>query len=319
MPRVQVSGVAYRLLCTVTTVLTLAVALPNALASPVASTTLVRDALGREVAIPDSPQRIVSLFASNTELLAALKLEPRIVGIEDFTRYPPGIRDGRVIVGGRLGFSAEAIARVRPDLVVLTPARGAASTLIRPLSLVGIPVIVLMHSNVEQIFTNLRLLGRAASVDGHAERVVSDLRARLNVVQARVGTLSPVRVYVETGENDRGALQTLREGTYTADAVRLAGGRNVFAGLNTITQVSAEAVIRADPQVIFVARNNSFDPASIGRRPGWQAVSAVREGRVYAIPRALLLIPGPRVVEGVEKMAALLYPLTVYGAVKGAP
>ena len=191
--------------------------------------------------------------------------------------------------------------------------------LIRPLSLIGIPVVVLMHTDVEQIFANLRLLGRASSVDAQAERVVSALRARLDAVQVRVGSRPSVRVYVETGENDRGALQTLREGTYTADAVRLAGGKNVFAGLTGITQVSAEAVIRADPQVIFVARNNNFDPAAIGKRPGWQAVSAVREGRVYAIPRALLLIPGPRVVDGVEKMAALLYPPTATGAAKTTP
>ncbi len=274
---------------------------------PAGSALTVRDGLGREVRLPAPPRRIVSIFASNTELLAALGLAPRIVGIEDFTHYPPGIRDGRAIVGGRLGFSAEAIARLRPDLVVLTPSRGAAQTLVRPLALVGIPTLVLVHRDLAQIFANLALLGRAAGEQDAAQRTVAALQARLAAVRRRVAGQPPTRVFVEIGANDRGALQTVRAGTYPADAVGLAGGTNVFAGLAGITQVSAEAVLHADPDVILVARDG-FDPASLARRPGWTGLRALRRGRVHAVPRALLLIPGPRVVAGVELMAGLLHP-----------
>jgi len=278
---------------------------------PVGGPLTVRDGLGREVRLSAAPQRIVSIFASNTELLAALGLAPRIVGIEDFTRYPPGIRDGRAIVGGRLGFSAEAIARLHPDLVVMTPSRGAAQTLIRPLALVDIPTMVLVHRDLAQIFANLRLLGQAAGEPDAARRTVSALQARLAAVQMRVRDRPPVRVFVETGANDRGALQTVREGTYTADAIRLAGGANVFAGLAGITQVSAEALLHADPDAILVAREGFFDPASLARRPGWAGLRALRLGRVHAVPRALLLIPGPRVVDGVEHLTDLLHPAAV--------
>jgi iron complex transport system substrate-binding protein len=274
---------------------------------PAGGALVVRDGLGREVRLPAPPRRIVSIFASNTELLAALGLAPRIVGIEDFTRYPPGIRDGRAVVGGRLGFSAEAIARLRPDLVVMTPSRGAAQTLTRPLALVGIPTLVLVHRDLAQIFANLALLGEATGEPAAASRTIAALQRRLAAVRARVAGRSPARVFVEIGANDRGALQTVRAATYTADAVALAGGANVFAGLGGITQVSAEAVLRADPDVILVARDG-FDPARLARRPGWADLRALRDGRVHAVPRALLLIPGPRVVAGVERMAGLLHP-----------
>lgn len=266
----------------------------------------VTDGIGRRVTLSAPPQRIVALFASNTELLAALGLAPRIVGIEDYTRYPPGIREGRTIVGGRLGFSAEAIARLRPDLVVLTPARGAADVLIRPLTIARVPVVVLTHRDLEQVFANLLLLGRAAGVEAEAQALVAGLRARLTAVRARWAGRAPVRVYVEIGENDRGALQTVREGTYSADAVRHAGGASVFAGLRAITQVSAEAVIRANPDVILVARYK-FDPATVANRPGWHAIRAVQHRRIYAVPREMLLIPGPRIVDGVEHMSRLLH------------
>jgi iron complex transport system substrate-binding protein len=274
---------------------------------PASRALAVRDGLGRDIRLPAPPRRIVSIFASNTELLAALGLAPRIVGIEDFTRYPPGIRDGRAVVGGRLGFSAEAIARLRPDLVVMTPSRGAAQTLTRPLALVGIPTLVLVHRDLAQIFANLVLLGAAAAEPAAASRTVAALQGRLSAVRARIAARPPTRVFVELGANDRGALQTVRAGTYTADAIALAGGANVFAGLTGITQVSAEAVLHADPDVILVARDG-FDPARLARRPGWAGLRALRNGRVHAVPRALLLIPGPRVVAGVERMAGLLHP-----------
>lgn len=282
--------------------LLLALALPVA---PLSASVLVHDGLNRAITIQQPPTRIVSLFASNTELLAALGLESRIVGIEDYTHYPPGIRDNRTFVGGRLGFSAEAIARLRPELVVMTPARGAADALLRPMAVTGTPVLVLTHTDMEQIFSNLDLLGQAAGVPELAQATIAGLRARLASVQAGNQDRRPPRVYLEIGENDRGALQTVRAGTYTADALALAGADNVFAGLNGITQVSGEAVIRANPEVILVARTDT-DISRISSRPGWQHIDAVRNGRVYAVDRALLLIPGPRVVDGVEQIARLL-------------
>lgn len=276
------------------------------LAAPLLAALQLQDGMGRTVALEQPPERIVSLFSSNTELLAALGLAPRIVGIEDHTHYPPGIREGRQIVGGRLGFSPEAIARLQPDLVVITPARGAANSLTRPMELVGIPVLVLLHSDIEQIFSNLALLGQATGVSEQAEVRIADLRARLDQVQSRINGQAAPRVYLELGEQSRGAWQTVREGTYTADALRLAGADNVFAGLEGITQVSGEAVIRANPEVILLA--NQVDPTLVSERPGWQQIDAVRNGRIYPVERARLLIPGPRVIDGVEQIAHLLYP-----------
>ncbi len=267
----------------------------------------VVDALGREVTIAQPPQRIISVFASNTELLAALELTDRIVGIEDYTRYPPGIRDGRAIVGGRLGFSAEAMARLEPDLVVVTPARQAAATLLRPMEAAGIPVVVLLHRDLEQVFDNLRFLGRVTGEEAVAEAAVEALQSRLQQVRLRIADAPPRQVYFETGETDRGGFMTIRPGTYTFDALLAAGGRSVFPDLTGLSQVSGEAVIQADPEVILVARRD-MDPTGVAGRVGWQRTTAVRRGAVHPVNRSRLLIPGPRVVDGVEQMARLLHP-----------
>src|SRR5206468_2565974 len=108
--------------------------------------------------MPRPPQRIVTIFSSNTELVAALGLTDRIVGIEAFTRYPPEVMD-RPMVGGRLGFSADAVVALKPDLVVVTPAREAANQLVDPMERIGVPVVVLMQRTVIEIIDNIRLLG----------------------------------------------------------------------------------------------------------------------------------------------------------------
>lgn len=265
----------------------------------------VIDGLGRTVTIPQAPQRIVAIFASNVEMLVALGAADRIVGIEAWTRWPPELLD-RPKIGGRLGFSLEAIARLEPDLVVMTPARQAAS-LLEPLRRIGIPTLVLTHRDLPSILSNIALLGRATGLDAEAEALVRQMEARLAAVRARLAGHPPLAVYLEVGSNDRGTFLTAREGTYTLDILRLAGGESIFAGEERLTQIGGEAVYSRDPDMIVVAGDDNAAAAVTGR-PGWLSIPAVAEGRVVAVPRALLLIPGPRVIEGVESLARLLHP-----------
>ncbi|ODN66166.1 ABC transporter substrate-binding protein [Methylophaga muralis] len=267
----------------------------------------VTDALGRQVRLDRPPQRIVSIFASNTELIHALGATNRIVGIEDFTRFPPDIREGRTIIGGRLGFSVEAIARLEPDLIVMTPARQAVNTLLKPMETIGVPVLVLLHRDLQEIFSNLSLLGRVLGNEKHADQVVAQLQRRLTMIDRQLEGVQRPRVYFETGQNDRGNFTTIRKGHYTYDALLQAGAESIFADLDNINQVSGEAIIAANPDVILVARNEgSVD--SIKKRPGWQNIQAIRDDRVFMVPRELFLIPGPRIIDGVKYLAPLLHP-----------
>lgn len=266
---------------------------------------IVTDALGRAVTIHKKPARIVSIFASNTEMLAAIGVRDRIVGIESYTRYPPGI-DRLPKVGGRLGFSVEAVARLAPDLVVMTPARQAASTLLKPMETIGVPVVVLMHRDIEQVFGNIRLLGVATGEDEKADALIRKSRERIADVQRRIENRPRRRVYLEVNAVARSGFMTVRPGSYTADALRLAGGDNIF-GATPGQQIGGEAVLAADPETILIA-SRGVKPADIARRVGWERLSAVRSGAVHVVPRTLLLIPGPRIVDGVETLAKILHP-----------
>lgn len=269
---------------------------------------MVVDGLGREVTLPALPRRIVAIFSSNVELLAAIGALDAIVGVEDFTRFPPQVA-ALPKVGGRLGFSAEAIARLQPDLVVMTPARNAAHALTEPMVRIGVPVLVITHRDLAQVLGNLRLLGRATGQEAAAEALVGRLEARLAAVATRLGGNAPVPVFLETSSTGRGVFGTVRPGTYTADALTLAGGASVFPDLSAVgpAQVSGEAILRADPAAYLLA-GRADQLAEVPRRTGFQGLRAVREGRLHLVARAQFLIPGPRVVDGVESLARLLHP-----------
>lgn len=279
-------------------------------ASAIASATtptIERDGLGREVRIPDLPPgRIVPLFSSNTEIVAALGLSDRIVGIDAFTRYPPEIA-GKAVVGGRLGFSVETIALAEPDLVLVTPARQAVHQLEAPLERLGIPVVVLVHRTVAEVLSNIRMVARLTRVPERGEALARGLEARLAAVEARVAGRESPRVLMITGRIGNGLLLVTRPGTYTGDAIQRAGGRLVPETPGLLPHVSPEVVLEVNPEVLLFA-GSSEDLGELLSRPGWEQLDAVRKDRVHAVPRAELLIPGPRTIDGVERLSGILHP-----------
>ena len=280
--------------------------LHGALSFAEAQAVTVRDALDRSVTLREPPQRIVTIFASNTEIVAALGLVERIVGIEAFTRYPPEVLS-KPLVGGRLGFSVDAIVRQQPDLVIATPARQAANQLVEPMERIGVPILVLQQRNVAEVTANIRLLGTATGVQQRGDDVAAQLEARIQRVERQVAGLDRPSTIMITGRIGNGLLLMARPGSYTADAIMLAGGRFAFEGRGLLAQISPEAILNADPDVLLFA-GNQRDLDELISRPGWRDMRAVRTGRAHVVSRSQLLIPGPRTIDGIEHLATLLQP-----------
>lgn len=267
---------------------------------------VLADAFGRTVTLPRPAQRIVTIFASNTEMVAALGLADRIVGIEAYTRFPAEVLD-RPQVGGRLGFSVDAVVAQAPDLVVVTPSRQAAHQLVDPMERIGVPILVLMQRTMAEVMANIRLLARAAGVAEHGDAVAAHLEARITSVEAQVHDRERPSVVMITGRLGNGLVLVARPQTYTGDAIALAGGRLALGDHLALAQVSPEAVLRADPDVLLFA-GRADDLAELTTRAGWRDMRAVGGGRAWPVQRAQFLIPGPRTVDGIERLAALLHP-----------
>ncbi|ACL56322.1 ABC transporter substrate-binding protein [Methylobacterium nodulans] len=280
----------------------LAVAASPAHAEPIS----LKDALGRDVVLPAPPRRIVTIFSSNTELVAALGLADRIVGIDAFTRYPPEAA-AKPVVGGRLGVSVDAVVAKAPDLVLVTPARQAAHQLLAPMERLGVPTLVLMSRSIGEVLDNLRLVGRATGEPQRGRAVAEALAARLAAVAGRIAGRPCRRLVLITGQLGNGLLLAAREGTYTGDALVRAGGCHALSGRGGLAQVSPEAVLAADPEVLLLAGRDE-ELRELTRRPGFREMRAVREGHAHGVARAEFLIPGPRTVDGIERLANLLHP-----------
>lgn len=265
------------------------------------------DALGRVVELPRPPQRIVTIFSSNTELVAGLGLTDRIVGIDAFTRYPPEAA-AKPVVGGRLGFSFDAVVAQNPDLVLVTPARQAAHQLLAPMERLGVPTLVLTSRTLGEVLDNIRLVGRATGVPERGATLADALTARLARVAETVAGRPCPRLVLITGRLGNGLVLVARAGTYTADALVRAGSCLALTGRGSLAQVSPEALLAADPDVLLLAGGEA-ELRELTSRPGFRDMRAVKAGRAHLVPRAEFLIPGPRTVDGIERLANLLHPL----------
>lgn len=276
-------------------VVVLAAAAPAGAAFPVT----VTDALGRKVAFARVPERIISLAPSVTEILFALGLDRRIAGVSDADDYPLDKLKAKPRIGG-VQLNIERIVSLRPDLIVGMPSI-QASQLDRLISM-DLPVLAVEANSIPDTYAQIALIGTVTGSDHTARRLIARMRERQMAVEAAVrGRVRP-RVYVEiAGE----PMITAARGTFIDDMVRRAGGTNVFIDLQGWPQVSAEAVIERNPQVIVSTHSGH---RRILSRRGWNDVAAVRSGRVVSIDPALLSRPGPRIVDGLSQLAKLLHP-----------
>jgi iron complex transport system substrate-binding protein len=263
-----------------------------------ASPRTVTDALGRTVGIPGLPARIVSVAPSVTEIVFALGAGPRVAGVSSADDYPPdGVRE-KPRVGGVV-LDLERILLLRPDLVLGVPSLQRAQ--LDRLIAAGLPVVAVDARTLPEVYAQIEFIGWVIGAEANASRLVASLRVREAAVERAIRGRAPRRVYIEIWPEP---LVAAAGETFIDDLTRRAGGRNVFAALRGFPQVGAEAVIRADPEVVILTH-----PAGrpVGARPGWQRIAAVRHSRVAQVDGSLLSRPGPRAVDGLELLARIIH------------
>ena len=264
---------------------------------------VITDDAGREVTIERSPTRIVSIAPSNTEMLFALGLEERIAGVDSFSTYPPEAGQ-KPQVGSYLEPDLERVVAAAPDLILATEAH--VGTVLPELEAVGLTTVVIEPTDLDEIFSGMQLVGTITGESSRAQHVVCELQARVEAVTDAVAGAPRPRVFFELSPD----LYTAGPGSFVDDLIDRAGGVNVAAGAAEMwPQLSAEAVVAADPEVILLADHEAgITPEQVAARPGWQGMSAVEQGRIVSVTSDLVARPGPRVVDGLEEIAAALHP-----------
>lgn len=275
---------------------------------PTATPVALRDDIGNLVVVAEPAERIVSLAPSNTEIVFALGIGDRLVGVTDFCDYPPEAQTIAKI--GGVEPNIEAIVALDPDLVLAIGGDPVPPSVAR-LQELGLTVLTLEPHDLESLYRDILLVGQATGAEEQAEALVADMRARVAAVAARTENVAerPV-VFYELDATDPSRPFTAGAGSWHDAFIRLAGGVNLAGDQERAwVQISAEEIIARDPDVIILGDANwGVTPEVVAQRPGWDVVSAVREGRVYPIDGNIVDRPGPRVVEGIEQMARMIHP-----------
>ncbi|NPV52600.1 MAG: cobalamin-binding protein [Firmicutes bacterium] len=270
--------------------------------------TVVDDA-GRQVTISREPRRIVSLAPSNTEILFALGLGDRVVGVTTYCNYPPEAAKKEKI-GGFADPSIERIIHLDPDLVVGVK---MGEGIIRELQKLGIPVIVVEPKSFNDTLRVIRFIGRVTGRDGAAAALVGDMEKRVRGITEKTKDIPEgkrPKVYYEIWYDP---LMTAGPGTLINDIIDLAGGVNVASDAGApYPEYSLEVLLAKNPDVMIHSYGHAGGDAptsgEIKKRKGWSAMSFVRTGRIYLVNADIITRFGPRIVEGLEEFARAIHP-----------
>ena len=273
----------------------------------------ITDDAGREVAIEEEPERIVSLAPSSTEMVCAVDACDRLVGVTDFDDHPEQVAEVEDVVIAA-AVDVERVVATEPDLVLAAGNEITPSEVIAQLEELDLTVLVLYPETLEEVYADIELVGAAVGRPDEAGALVEDMRGRVDEVTAAVEGADAPRTLYEVFHSE-GTTYTAGEGSFLASLLELAGAEPVTGDAQGL--IAPEDLVAADPELILLG-TASYDPAladagaaleAVAARPGWADLAAVQAERVVPYTDDIVTTrPGPRIVDGLEALARAIHP-----------
>lgn len=260
----------------------------------------VTDDANRTVSLPAPARRIVSLAPHATEMLFAAGAGSQIVGVTEFSDYPPEAKRIQS-VGSGVSLDLERIIQLKPDLVVGWN-NGMAATQLARLEQLGIPIYKSEPYDFAAIANSLERLAHLTGTDAAGQAAASAFRTRLKQIEETYRKRRNVTVFYQIW---RSPLMTLNGSHLVSAALRMCGGENIFAKLPQLAPtVGVEAVLKADPEAIVASTGEQEDVFAPWRR--FPRMKAVARGNLLTIDGSLLNRAGPRILDGAEELCRKL-------------
>jgi len=278
-------------------------------ASSAASTLTFTDGLGREITLAGPAQRIVSIAPSNTEILFAIGAGDQVVGRDQFSDYPEATQNVTDIGSAFEALNTELIVSLKPDLVLAAEINPPEQ--VKTLEDLGITVYYLNNPHtLEEMYGNLEIVAQLTGHEAEATTLIESLKERVAAVDEKIAPISSrPSVFYELDSTDPAKPFTAGKDTFITLLIERAGGSNIAADLESYPQMSLEQIVAADPAIIILGDSMwGITPESVASRPGWEDLSAVKNGQVVPFDDNLVSRPGPRLVDGLEQLAKLFHP-----------
>lgn len=247
-------------------------------------------------AVETQNRRIVSLAPSNTEIIYSLGAEDRLVGTTSLCDYPEQALELES-VGGWINPDTDKIENIGPDLVLASD--DLQDRAVDDLRQRGINVTQFSPKTVEEVFNTILKIGEVLDSEDEAEESVSKFRKRLDGID-----LQEKRIYCEEWMNP-----PMVSGNWVPGLIKRANGRYPIEEGKRSRETDLEKLKKFDPEFIFLNVCGAGEGAAadkLRKRENWQDINAVKNGNVYVVDDALLNRPGPRLVEGLQKMESFL-------------
>jgi iron complex transport system substrate-binding protein len=270
----------------------------------------ITDSYGREIPIKDNqPQKIVSLAPSNTEILFALGLGDRVVGVTDFCNYPPEATT-KPSVGAYDVPNIETIVAMEPDLVLGTDAQ--SEDIYQQLENRGLTVIAIVPGNLNEVLETITLIGQITGQDNEAADLVASLQSRIDAITSKTSQLTEAqkpRVFYIIWDDP---IWTTGADTFEDALIETAGGVNIAHDLSGYVTISLEAVLDANPQLMIagVGMGTGMDMPYlfIQNDSRLENTDARKNSKIFSIDMDIISRPGPRIFDALEELFQLIHP-----------
>ena len=266
-------------------------------------------------ALAGAPQRIVSTAPSITEMLYALGLGDRVVGVTNYCHYPPEAKL-KPKIGDYTSPNIEAIAALKPNLVII---QTNPVHLAERLQALHLKTLEINQDNIATLYNSIRVVGAATGTEPEATKLIDGIRAKLAAVHQRAASLPRSRVMFVIGRtpNRLDGLVVVGKASYLNEIIETAGGENIFRDAPAqYPSVSLEEVLARNPSVIVDMGDMSDTVNVTPEHQGqivdlWQrmnSIRAVKQHQVFAVASDIFVVPGPRVVNAAESFFGMLHP-----------
>jgi len=265
------------------------------------------DDMGREVYLGSIPQRIVSLAPSHTEILFALGLGDRVVGVTRYCNYPEEAKE-KEKVGGFIDIDLEKVIALKPDLIL---AFGTLqNSLVTELEERGQTVFWLYPYTVNDILESFERIGKLTGSSTAAQQLGKRIEARIKAVDARLKDIPDQERPTVFRVMGLEPLGTIGGDAFQTDVYHLAGGKNIFADTDKdYFQLELETLIELDPDIIVICGEDEEQAkARIRSQEGWEGLTAVKADRIVVISCDLICRPSPRIAQTIEQLAREFHP-----------
>ncbi len=255
--------------------------------------------------------RIICGSPGITEIIFSLGLGDQVVGVSDFSNFPPEAKKKKRI-GGLVNPNRERIISLKPDLLIT---QGKHETLARLCREHHIPFLSIKMDSLKDISEATLILGKKFQRDQLAHELVENLEAELEDMRKKLMNLPPQKIFFVLGHTpgDLVGLMTTGPGTFLHELIGMAGGINIFEDASSAyPQISKEALVLREPDIIIEVFSEGLSPENrLLLRQDWNRLAmlpAVKDDRIHFLTEDYLLMPSLRVIKTLKKLAKIIHP-----------